>query len=58
MLSLRDDTSLVEWYYMDRAACLWGDALALNADGAIRVPEGPGLGLEPDRDVMARYAVQ
>ena len=58
MLALRDDASFVEWYYMDRAACLWGDALALGADGAIRVPTGPGLGLEPDREVMARYAVQ
>ncbi|MCW5688401.1 MAG: mandelate racemase/muconate lactonizing enzyme family protein [Pseudolabrys sp.] len=58
MLSLREDASLVEWYYMDRAACLWGDALALDIDGAIAVPTGPGLGLEPDRDVIARYAVR
>ncbi len=58
MLSLRDDASFAEIFYMDRAACLWGDALALQADGTIRVPGGPGLGLEPDRDVIERYAVR
>lgn len=57
LLSLRDDASFVEIFYMDRAACLWGDALALTSEGAIRVPTGPGLGLEPHRSVMARYAV-
>lgn len=27
------------------------------ADGRVRVPEGPGLGVEPDRDAMAQYVV-
>ncbi|MFA6267308.1 MAG: mandelate racemase/muconate lactonizing enzyme family protein [Pseudolabrys sp.] len=57
MLSLRDDGSYVEMFYMDRAACLWGDALALDKSGAIQVPAGPGLGLEPDRAVIERYTV-
>jgi L-alanine-DL-glutamate epimerase-like enolase superfamily enzyme len=57
MLSLRDDSSFVEMFYMQRAACLWGEALALDSSGAIRVPAGPGLGLEPDRGVIERYRV-
>ena len=28
------------------------------ADGTIPVPDGPGLGIEIDRDVLARYTVQ
>jgi len=58
MLSLRDDASFAEIFYMDREACLWGDALTLAAGGTIRVPDGPGLGLDPDRAVIERYAVR
>jgi len=58
MLSLRDDASFLEMFYMDRAACLWGDALALQPGGTVRVPTGPGLGLEPDRAVIERFAVR
>jgi len=58
MLSLRDDASFLELFYMDREACLWGDALTLDGDGAVRVPAGPGIGLDPDRAVIERYAVR
>lgn len=58
MLSLREDASFLEMFYMDRDACLWGDALKLEAGGTIRVPTGPGLGLAPDRGVIERYAVR
>ena len=57
MLSLRDDGFFVEMFYMERAACLWGHALDLDSSGAVNVPAGPGLGLEPDRAVMERYRV-
>jgi L-alanine-DL-glutamate epimerase-like enolase superfamily enzyme len=57
LMALRDDASFVEIFYMDREACLWGDALALGADGTIGVPSGPGLGLTPDREIMERYRV-
>ena len=57
MMALRDDKTFVEIFYMNREACLWGEALTLDAKGAIRVPTGPGLGLEPDRKVMERYRV-
>ncbi|MBR1149156.1 mandelate racemase/muconate lactonizing enzyme family protein [Bradyrhizobium sp. JYMT SZCCT0428] len=57
LLSLRDDKTFVEFFYMNRAACLWRGAIDVGADGAVAVPEGPGLGYEPDRAVMERYRV-
>jgi L-alanine-DL-glutamate epimerase-like enolase superfamily enzyme len=47
-------TPLVEWRYFDLEARLYGDAL-VPAGGALCVPQGPGLGLEPDAAVIARY---
>lgn len=56
-MSLRDDGSRIEVFYMNRAACLWRDRLAIDAEGTIAVPEGPGLGYDPDRHVMERYRI-
>lgn len=58
LMALRDDGTFVEVFYMNRAACLWGGRIDVDAKGTIAVPDGPGLGYEPDRDVMARYRVQ
>jgi L-alanine-DL-glutamate epimerase-like enolase superfamily enzyme len=55
LLSLRDDGSFVEMFYMKREACLWRNRVNVDASGNVAVPDGPGLGYEPDRDVMARY---
>jgi L-alanine-DL-glutamate epimerase-like enolase superfamily enzyme len=57
LLSLRDDLSFVEWFYMKRAACLWRGRVEVDADGNVEVPQGPGLGYEPDRAVMEQYRV-
>ena len=57
LLSLRDDKTFVEVFYMNQAATLWRGAIDVGADGAVAVPEGPGLGYEPDREVMERYRV-
>ena len=57
LMSLRDDASFVEVFYMKRAACLWGGRVDTDASGNIAVPEGPGLGYEPDKEVMERYRV-
>ena len=46
--------SLVEWRYFDLEARLYGDAV-LPKDGSITVPQGPGLGMEPDPEVIRRY---
>jgi L-alanine-DL-glutamate epimerase-like enolase superfamily enzyme len=36
---------------------LYGDAIVAR-DGQLTVPDGPGLGVEPDLDVIKEYAVQ
>jgi L-alanine-DL-glutamate epimerase-like enolase superfamily enzyme len=48
--------SLVEWRYFDLETRLYGDA-AVPEDGSVAVPQGPGLGLDPDPEVIRRYRV-
>ena len=50
------DRGLVEWFYVTREACLYGDPIT-PARGMFRVPEGPGLGWDPDPDVIKSYTV-
>jgi L-alanine-DL-glutamate epimerase-like enolase superfamily enzyme len=57
LLSLRDDATFVEIFYMKRAACLWRGRTDVDAGGFVSVPDGPGLGYEPDREVMQCYRV-
>jgi len=57
LLSLRDDASFVEMFYMKRAACLWRGGVDVDANGDVSVPQGPGIGYEPDRAVMEQYRV-
>jgi L-alanine-DL-glutamate epimerase-like enolase superfamily enzyme len=54
--ALGDEEAMVEWRYFDMEADLYGGALRPR-DGHIDLPSGPGLGLEPDPDVVARYRV-
>ena len=56
LMSVRDE-GLIEVFYMKRAASLWGGRIDADANGDIAVPQGPGLGYEPDRDVMEKYRV-
>lgn len=46
--------AVVEWRYFDQEAYLYGDAI-VPKNGAIAVPQGPGLGIEPDPDVIRDY---
>ena len=46
--------SLIEWRFTDMAAHAYGAAL-VPVDGRIRVPAGPGLGVEPDPEVIRAY---
>jgi len=46
--------ALIERYYCDLAANPVGDAIAVR-DGEFAVPQGPGLGFEPDASVIERY---
>ena len=47
--------AMIEWRYSDLEALPYGDAVAPSG-GAIAVPQGPGLGVEPDPGVLRRYA--
>jgi L-alanine-DL-glutamate epimerase-like enolase superfamily enzyme len=49
--------SMIEWRYFDLEARVYGDALTPR-NGRIRVPQGPGLGLDPDPDVIQTYLVK
>jgi L-alanine-DL-glutamate epimerase-like enolase superfamily enzyme len=57
LMSLRDDAAFIEVFFMNRAACLWGGRIDVDANGNIPVPQGPGLGYEPDKGIIERYRV-
>jgi len=46
-----------EYFYLQVDARLFGDLLAPKR-GEIMVPQGPGLGADPDEDVVRRYRVE
>jgi L-alanine-DL-glutamate epimerase-like enolase superfamily enzyme len=46
--------AMIEWRCFDLEAQLYGGALAPER-GRISVPEGPGLGIEPDPKVIRAY---
>lgn len=56
-MALRDDDAFVEVFHMRREACLRGGRIDADDAGTIAVPDGPGLGHEPDRQVMERHRV-
>ncbi len=45
---------LVEWRFFDCEARLYGEAI-VPANGEFLVPQGPGLGDDPDPDIIERY---
>ncbi|HVY04443.1 MAG TPA: mandelate racemase/muconate lactonizing enzyme family protein [Burkholderiales bacterium] len=46
--------SMVEWRYFNMETRLYGDN-AVPRNGSIDVPQGPGLGFDPDPDVITRF---
>jgi L-alanine-DL-glutamate epimerase-like enolase superfamily enzyme len=56
LMSIRGEGT-IEAFYMKRAACLWRGRVDTDAEGNVAVPQGPGLGYEPDRNVMEQYRV-
>lgn len=46
----------LEWLYVGREASLFAN-MPVPEDGRIAIPDGPGLGLDPDGDVIERYRV-
>ena len=55
--SLPGDSAWVEYFFCDVEASLFGDYIKPGNDGSFAVPDGPGLGCEPDADVMRDYAI-
>lgn len=49
-------TPVFERLFCDFEAELWGDA-TVPVKGVVKVPQGPGIGLDPDPAVMSRYRV-
>ncbi len=54
LMAALPDSGLAEWFYLDREACLYGAAIAPR-DGVFHLPEGPGLGAEPNLEVIKKY---
>jgi len=46
--------SIIEWCWFDLEAPIYGGALYPKG-GRITVPQGPGLGIDPDPDVVRTY---
>ena len=46
--------SMIEWRWFDLEATIFGDALSTRR-GRISVPQKPGLGIDPDPDVVRIY---
>ena len=45
---------MIERYHMDLEASLYGE-LIMPEDGSFALPTGPGLGRDPDPDVIKTY---
>lgn len=50
------DETMIEYSFADLGASPLGDAIAIR-NGRIAIPDGPGLGRDPDPDVVERYRV-
>jgi L-alanine-DL-glutamate epimerase-like enolase superfamily enzyme len=46
--------AMIEWRYFDLEAQIYGDALVPEG-GRVKVPQGPGLGIDPDPEVIRAY---
>ncbi len=52
------NSGLIERLHVDLEASLYGDLVDPDAEGGFRVPQVPGLGPDPDPDVMKDYAAK
>ena len=49
--------SMIEMRWFELEASLYGGAFRAQ-DGRVAVPQGPGLGIDPDPDVISTYQMQ
>jgi L-alanine-DL-glutamate epimerase-like enolase superfamily enzyme len=52
--ALGSPDSMIEWRWFDLEATIYGDVLNTKG-GRISVPQGPGLGIDPDPDIIRAY---
>jgi L-alanine-DL-glutamate epimerase-like enolase superfamily enzyme len=57
LLAALGDDARFEYFYLQADAWLYGDRLAPRR-GELAVPHGPGLGADPDPDVVRRYRTE
>ncbi len=57
VMAALEDSGYVERLFVDHEATLYGDYIN-PVNGMFRVPDGPGLGVEPDEDVIRDYRVE
>ena len=48
---------MIEWRYLDVVQRPYGERLAPDS-GRIKVPEGPGLGVDPDPEFISAYLIR
>jgi D-galactarolactone cycloisomerase len=56
MAAVFEQESMIEYSFADLGANPLGDAIEVK-NGRIALPRGPGLGRDPDPEVVARYRV-
>ncbi len=56
LLAAQAEQARFEYFYLRADAGLYGDALTPRR-GELLVPQGPGLGADPDPDVVRRYRI-
>jgi L-alanine-DL-glutamate epimerase-like enolase superfamily enzyme len=56
LLAAAEDEELFEYLYIEREADVFRD-LPVPRDGRVAIPDGPGLGLDPDPVQLERYSV-
>jgi L-alanine-DL-glutamate epimerase-like enolase superfamily enzyme len=57
ILSAMNEPACCEFYFADLEANPIGEA-ALPRDGSFRAPQGPGLGIVVDEEILDRYRVE
>ena len=56
MATAFEHETMVEYSFVELGASPLGDAIEI-IDGRLKVPTGPGLGRDPDAEIIARYKV-
>ncbi|NKB21054.1 MAG: mandelate racemase/muconate lactonizing enzyme family protein [Alphaproteobacteria bacterium] len=56
IVAAMEEEAMVEFYYCDLAASPMGEGIYAK-DGLMTVPGGPGLGVEPNVDIIEKYRV-